>query len=130
MSNWTKICKTENNSVGHHLSTYTRVQTPGPLPPPSRDSLCIPSQIWSTDFLFDFFDHMINSRQISRFGLNSNSSNLQIWSKSNQENGPNLRIRTDLMPRDRKLFEFAALVHFNSSNWIKPTYSKSLSMES
>ena len=40
----------------------------GPLPPPSRDSICMPSQVWSTDFFFEIFDHMINSRRIRRFG--------------------------------------------------------------
>ena len=40
----------------------------GPLPPPSRDSICMPSQVWSTDFFFEIFDHMINSRRIRKFG--------------------------------------------------------------
>ena len=31
----------------------------GPLPPPSRDSICMPSQVWSTDFFFEIFYHMI-----------------------------------------------------------------------
>ena len=35
----------------------------GPLPPPSRDSICMPSQVWSTDFLCEIFDNVINSRQ-------------------------------------------------------------------
>jgi len=51
-----------------------------PLPPPSRDSICMPSQVWSTDFLFEIFDHVINSRRIRRFGPYSNSSNTQVWS--------------------------------------------------
>ena len=40
----------------------------GPLPPLSRDSICMPSQVWSTYFFFEIFDHMINSRRIRRFG--------------------------------------------------------------
>ena len=101
----------------------------GPLPPPSRDSICMPSQVWSTNLLFEIFDHVINSRRIRRFGPYSNSSNTQVWSSSNRKNGPNLRIRTDWMPRDHKLFEFAGLVHFFCSKWTKPAYSKSLNMD-
>ena len=52
----------------------------GPLPPPSRDSICMPSQVWSTNLLFEIFDHVINSRRIRRFGPCSNSSNTQVWS--------------------------------------------------
>ena len=64
----------------------------GRLPPPSRDSICMPSQVWSTDFLFEIFDHVINSRRIRRFGPYSNSSNTQVWSSSKRKNEPNLRI--------------------------------------
>ena len=85
----------------------------GPLSPPSRDGICMPKQVWSTFFLFEIFDHMINSLRIRRFGPYSNSSNMQVWSTSNRKSGPNLRIRTDLMPRDHKLFEFAGLVLFS-----------------
>ena len=101
----------------------------GPLSPPSRDGICMPKQVWSTFFLFEIFDHMINSLRIRRFGPYSNSSNMQVWSTSNRKSGPNLRIRTDLMPRDHKLFEFAGLVHFFCSNWTKLAYSKSLNMD-
>ena len=38
----------------------------GPLPPLSRDSICMPSQIWSTDVFFEIFDHMINSRRLRK----------------------------------------------------------------
>ena len=69
----------------------------GPLSPPSRDSICMPSQVWSTDFLFEIFDHMINSRRIRRFGPYSNSSNTQVWSiflfeldRDEGGSGPNL----------------------------------------
>ena len=101
----------------------------GPLSPPSRDGICMPKQVWSTFFLFEIFDHMINSLRIRRFGPYSNSSNMQVWSTSNRKSGPNLRIRTDLMPRDHKLFEFAGLVHFFCSKWTKPAYSKSLNLD-
>ena len=101
----------------------------GPLSPPSRDSICMPSQVWSIDFLFEIFDHVINSRRIRRFGPYSNSSNTQVWSSSNREKGPNLRIRIVCDHFASNQFEFTILVHLNSSNWTKPAYSKSLNMD-
>ena len=87
----------------------------------------MPSQVWSTDFFFEIFDHMINSRRIRKFGpfriekwtkpANSNS----LWSRGIKsvrirrfgplflfevdqtcifeefEYGPNLRIRRELI---------------------------------
>ena len=38
-------------------------------------------------------------------------------------------IGPDLMPRDHKLFEFAALVHLFYSNWTKLAYSNRLNMD-
>ena len=82
----------------------------GPLPPPSRDSICMPSPVWSTDFLFEIFDHVINSRRIRRFGPYSNSSNTQVWSSLNREKG-RIRIVCDHVASNQ--FDFAGLVHFS-----------------
>ena len=114
------LCKTINK-LGFHI--FWVKPKFGPLPHPSRDSICMPSQVWSTDFVFEIFDHVINSRLIRSFGPYSNSSNSQVWSTSNRKVGPNLRIRTNLMPRDHKLFEFAGLIHSICSNCTKPAYS-------
>jgi len=89
----------------------------GPLSPPSRDGICMPKQVWSTFFLFEIFDHMINSLRIRRLGPYSNSSNMQVWSTSNRKSGPNLRIRTDLMQRDHKLFK-GGKKYFYRKYWI------------
>ena len=71
----------------------------GPLPPPSRHSICMPSQVWSTDFLFEIFDHMMNSCRMISCHVITNFSNSQVWSI------------------------------FFCSNWTKLVYPKSLNMD-
>ena len=43
-------------------------------------------QVWSTFFLFEFFDHMSKGK----FGPHSNCSRRQVWSRFGEKTGPNL----------------------------------------
>ena len=129
MEDWSQFLKGDTGIINGHWIVLHGGPKFGPLPPPSRDSICMPSQVWSTDFLFEIFDHVINSRRIRRFGPYSNSSNTQVWSSSNRKNGSNLRIRIVCDHVASNQFEFAGLVHFFCSKWTKPAYSKSLNMD-
>ena len=55
-----QVCILSNNT--------TRAPKFGPLRPQTRDSACMSSQVWYIEFLFEIFDHMINSRRIRKFG--------------------------------------------------------------
>ena len=39
----------------------------GPLPPLSRDGICMPKQVWSIDFPSEIYDHVINSLRMAGF---------------------------------------------------------------
>ena len=59
----------------------------GPLPPLSRDGICMQKQVWPTDFLPKIYDNVINSLQIRKFGPYLNSSNMQVeWTKAANSN--------------------------------------------
>ena len=88
----------------------------------------MPSQVWSTGFLFEIFDHMINSRGIRRFGPYSNSPNTQVRSSSSRKDGPKLKIRIACDHVISNQLKIASLVHFFCSNWTQLVYSESLNM--
>ena len=71
----------------------------GPLLPPSRDSICMPSQVWSTDFLFEIFDHVINSRRIRLVQFEQ-----KRWTKAANSNS--LRSRGNKSVRIRRFGPF------------------------
>ena len=55
----------------------------GPLFPLSCDGIGIPKQVWSTYLLSEFYDPVINSPRVAKFGLYSNTSNMQGRSSGN-----------------------------------------------